>query len=499
MKTLLFIFLLNVIRIIKTKQEINHKFEEYKNEVREKIMRNSLYCAEYLTELYDSEKFLNFLQDDTKMEVSRLMRSISLQDSPTRFFCDKFKTNINDLPREAQSENIPWSGFYWPIKVGLISARYCNNEKNSIRNPTTGKAFKWIDSISYYRQPQDYLSNVKTDNFEEYVNNYYSPSEKYDLLVGDYNFTLTNKMKQEGNYVVKDEDGDVPEWMGICHGWAPASYLYKAPVKAAKVMAADGKTMIEFLPDDIKALATLFWAETRYKTRFMGGRCKYTDIKEIPSDPETGIWEEDTCYSVNPASFMIVLGNQIEIRRKNLVFDPEINGEIWNQPVYGYRLRYYNLLTDEVHKTPSQSKVLISKVQSLNNKLFNYMISKKDPKSQFYLAVNITVDFVYENFPYHGIKPSRNTNQQISYSFVLELDENENITGGEWLDNFHPNFIWTLDERDLNRKYDEDKMVESFNGSVEDLHKLTNVAIAASENKKVLKAIVDYLVEKSAS
>jgi hypothetical protein len=127
------------------------------------------------------------------------------------------------------------------------------------------------------------------------------------------------------------------------------------------------------------------------------------------------------------------------------------------------------------------------------------MISKKDSRSQFSLAVNITVNFVFENFPYHGVKPSRNNNHQISYSFVLELDEHENITGGEWLDNFHPNFIWTLDEKDIKRRYDEDKIVESFNGSVEELHKLRNVAIVASEDKKVLKAIVDYLVETSAS
>ena len=52
-----------------------------------------------------------------------------------------------------------------------------------------------------------------------------SPSEKYDLLVGDKNFTLTKAMWNEGlGYY--NRNGSVERWMGICHGWAIAAYMY---------------------------------------------------------------------------------------------------------------------------------------------------------------------------------------------------------------------------------------------------------------------------------
>jgi len=173
----------------------------------------------------------------------------------------------------------------------------------------------------------------------------YSPAEKYDLLVGDFNYTLTNKMKEEGNHVTKDEDGDVPEWMGHCHGWSAASINEPRPTKTVNITAADGKTVISFYPEDIKALATAFWAATKYETAFLGSRCEYSDFSEIPSDNETGLWEDYQCFTVNPASLVIAMANQLGIKKKSLVYDPDSNGEIWNQPVYGYNMTYFNPLT----------------------------------------------------------------------------------------------------------------------------------------------------------
>ena len=499
MNKLLTTLLVSILHIISTKREINFEFEKYKHQIREKIIRNSIYCEDYTKENSENANFLNYLEDEKlDMEIVRLLRTISPHDSPSRFFCDKYKTNIRDFPKNAESDMIPWSGFYWPIKTGVISARYCNNEHNSIRDQSTRKVFTWKQSVNHYLQPEEHNEYSYSANYEEYVNNYYSPSEKYDLLVGDNEFTLTNMMKSEGNEVQKDKNGDVPEWMGICHGWSPASYLSKAPKKSIKVLAYDNKTMIEFLPDDIKAIATLFWAETRYQTKFIGGRCIYNDIKEIPKDTETGLWLEDSCYSINPAAFFIVMGNQIGIRKQNLIFDPQVNGEIWNQPVYGYSIKYFNLLDDVNHENASTAKVPISFVKSLNNTLFNYMISKKNKRSEFYLGVNMTVNFVFENHPVHDEKQQMNNNQNIDYSFILELDQNEDIVGGEWLDNFHPNFMWTLDENDIKNRYDVDILAESFSGDVDELKKIRPVAIEASRRKKVLKAIIDYLIKSSA-
>jgi len=54
----------------------------------------------------------------------------------------------------------------------------------------------WQESIVRYHQPADHNEHYNSDDFENYVDNIYSPSEKYDLLVGDTNYTLTNSMKK---------------------------------------------------------------------------------------------------------------------------------------------------------------------------------------------------------------------------------------------------------------------------------------------------------------
>src|SRR5574343_122515 len=55
---------------------------------------------------------------------------------------------------------------------------------------------------------------------------YLSPAEKYDLYIGRTDFPLTNyELKRTGIRTKKN----IPEWEGICHYWAPASYLFDEP------------------------------------------------------------------------------------------------------------------------------------------------------------------------------------------------------------------------------------------------------------------------------
>lgn len=108
-------------------------------------------------------------------------------------------------------------------------------------------------------------------NIEEYISSYFSASEKYDLLLSDPSFTLTNENKQQGQLLSKK--GDVEFWMGICHGWAPASLMYPRPQRDVVMMAGDGKTKVKFYADDVRGLLALKYASTAYDNKFVGGRC----------------------------------------------------------------------------------------------------------------------------------------------------------------------------------------------------------------------------------
>lgn len=469
---------------------INRDLESYKHKIKEKIIRNANKCEN---------------------SPLRKLRAIARNDMLENLFCDYFEDNLNNLPLTGRADVMPWSGYYWPIKNGVISVRYAPNEKNTVKeyNPVThtfSRPFTWEESVSKYKQPEEHINitlNLHGKNLSEYINKYYSPSEKYDFLVGDFNYTLTNMMKIEGYYVKRNPDGDVAEWMGICHGWSPASYMEKRPEKSVKLIAYDGVTEVEFLPDDIKALVTLLWAEGDYTTKFIGANCKYENRSEIPTDSETGLWIDAKCFSLNPAALTIAMANQIGIKKKNLIFDPDSNGEIWNQPVYKYEMSYFHLLKSETNNMMSsslnESKVTLYELEkNRDDKFINFFLKNKSNNTKTFVGMIMTVYYIFELGPVHGVNHREDNIQKSKYMFVLELDENDKIVGGEWVHNSHPTFIWMPDEHTNISTY-EDRYVKKFTGSVEELKNISRYAAKASKRKTPLKSIVNFLIELSSS
>ena len=454
------------------------EFEKYKNDFRDIIINRMLVCK---------HDFLSYL-----------VRDIDTSDDPQKFFCGNYTININQFPISGEVGNKPWSGNYWPIKFGGLSVRYNSNKNNSMYlfdESTTNviKRLTWQESINKYHQPEEHDKYFHSKYYEKYIDDNYSPSEKYDLLIGDYNFTLTNLMKNEGYYVEKDKKGDVPLWMGLCHGWSPASIFENEPKHFVTLESIDG-IKINFLPDDIKGLVSLLWSEAKYNTRFIGNRCKYKDKNYIPSDNSTGLWEDYSCFGINPASFIITFVNQIVLKNKNLIFDPDTRGEIWNQPVLSYKIQYFNLRNNQMGDLSSSIIYLEDKD---NSGFLDYLRRKRSTDSLKFIGVHMTVFYLMENEPQHIKIINENYSMNVKhtiYKFALELDNLNNIVGGEWLSNFHPIFIWIPDESSkINGVYDN---IE-YDGSVYNLKKISKYAKIASNSGTVLGSIVKYLINKS--
>src|SRR5262249_15854486 len=118
-----------------------------------------------------------------------------------------------------------------------------------------------------------------------------SPSEKYDLLLGQMAAPLTESNWNEGRSCY-DRDGSVETWMGICHGWSPASYMLPRPKRVVTIPSADKRFTIRFFPSDLKALGSLLWASARTPTRFIGGRCN----DKQPKTDANGRVLSDACF-----------------------------------------------------------------------------------------------------------------------------------------------------------------------------------------------------------
>lgn len=315
--------------------------------------------------------------------------------------------------KSAAVKVLPWSDNYWPIYAGDTANRYADEKYRA--------DLDWKKNESYL------LANLGIGDISMM-----SPAEKYDLLVGDSRYTLTRRMIDEGRPYY-EHDGKVETWMGICHGWAPASYMMERPKKLISVLAADGRTKIPFYPSDVKALASLLWANGSYTTKYIGGRC---NLKDPPKDANGRSTDID-CLDSNPGTWHLAVVNQIGVSGRSFVFDVNYDYEVWNQPVISYSYEYIN------PKTRLKQNSL--KDAAVNRGDFN------DPFKLYRAAtaekiVTIEMKVVYgsETFPNHSTEDgvAQDAHDSATYFYDLELDRNGVIVGGEWISENHPDFLW---------------------------------------------------------
>ena len=276
--------------------------------------------------------------------------------------------------------------------------------------------------------------------------------------------------------------------------WMVACFLETRVENAVTLTAYDNKTQIQFLPDDIKSLSTLFWAQAKYQARVAGNRCS----------------EIYYCVSITPAVFVLIMTNQIGIRQKNIVFEPMVDSEIWNYPAYGYSIRTWNPISQTIqayNDSIVDSATLQQFVDSqppidpsqnftydfTNPRFLPFVLQNANPVTTSYIGIEITISFVQEDYPYHGDQRFNDTEGSQSYLIVMELDVDQNISGGQYAQTIIPTFVWTPDENSpVSGPYDG--YVPTFNGTVSELKNLSKYAVWQSQyGVTVLKSIMKYL------
>lgn len=325
--------------------------------------------------------------------------------------------------KKAKLAESPWSDDYWAIYKGILGARYADS--------SFPKDSDWKKNYDYIRATPaaTILASGNTSKI-----NKLSPSEKYDALIGDTNETLTKKMWAEGKSYY-DRTGSVESWMGICHGWAPVAYMLPRPTKSV-TLKTPNNVAITFYPSDIKALASLLWANAMPATRFIGGRC---NDKAPEADPVTGRVKSAACFDTNPGAWHLAIVNQLGAGKRSMVLDVTYDYEVWNQPLYAYEYRYYN--PQVMQYTDTLAAATVTKAAFTNDKFKTY----RSAQSHSIVGVRMDVSYVVETNPTHETtdSPAKDAIQQVTYYYDLELDAAGTIIGGEWYTNKHPDFLWT--------------------------------------------------------
>jgi hypothetical protein len=436
----------------------------------------------------------------------RLLRTWQTDDDAKNFFkTDPFETDITKLPAQGKSKKTPWSGYYWAIRYGVGSLRYSDDLSiNTMYKIVNGTKYTrtYSESVGFYSQPQDYNAQVANGaDLTAYVAKYMSATEKYDLAVGDTAFTLTNYYKNLGNSVKKGTDGDVASWMGICHGWSVASYSEPKPLTSVDVIAADGITRIRFRPNDIMAIASMYWANAKFTSNFVGYMCDISDTKNIPRDVNTGITTEYACWGFNPGSFHIILSNHMGKNGNSFVFDPDnTDYQIWNFPVSDYKVDYYQVTTKLI-KPIDTAVVSIADaktyLQTNKDTFLSFVVSKIDPTTAYIVGVRVAFKYAVEKMPdtQETATGDLYTNSNIFY--YLELDKDKKIKGGEWRSLQHPNFAWGPYRSNDEYLMAEDKVISNFTGTSGELVNMTVYANAASARGSPLRAFMKYLTSQA--
>lgn len=382
--------------------------------------------------------------------------------------------------KSMQLSHSPWSGDYWAIYAGGVAKRYADEGFPHSRD--------WQSNATYVQssEPSD------TDLL--------SPAEKYDLLVGDPDKSLTQFALAEGKRFYDANDGVVEHWMGICHGWAPASYREQRPHHSTwvKGWSADRMSgpLIKFYPSDIKALASLLWAKAQPKSRFIGSRCE----KKNPATDENGRVIDQECFDTNPGTWHLVVVNQIGVKKKSFILDATYDYEVWNQPIFSYEYRYFNPQTGLEVDTLDEAKVALSDFSE--DKFKRY----RDRRTKSVVGVAMKLTYIAETRASSSEQDSSSFDRRVvvNYLYDLELDESGTIIGGEWYHQLHPDFLWApAEEEEIrsigdieldSRGSHENWLFRGYLGIFNDWHE---AAMRSSKRGQPLARIIRELISKS--
>ncbi len=358
-----------------------------------------------------------------------------------------FRTNIYEIEslniqRSILPDNVkPWSGSYWANRAGGIGVRYKNSNLRENARIALGTGNARRETQSNLAELQEKLYELTEEQLGEL-----SPAEKYDLLVGDLNFTFTKQLslKIEEN---KEHWGATTFWTGICHGWAPASIHLPRPSKMLRLPILGGTRTLPVYPDDIKAMGSFLWANMANNSEqmFSGNRCnqKYPKV-----DRKTGeivplinfSRQADECGDTDPLIMHLVTVNRIALMKRSFVVEIDFNSPVNNHPLSGYELKFFNL---NDHKKDGTLRETIVPLSSLKKDI---LAGSRHPKATHVVGVEMKLLLGHWQNPKRSDinTPADDSTLEDTIIYQLDLDARGEPLKGHWRSARNPNSIGKL-------------------------------------------------------
>lgn len=357
--------------------------------------------------------------DDTGVEAAKGDAWNSTSD-PSRFAQD-LEYRLSELPMAGQSERVAWSSTYWPTYEDSTNVRWQGQDSLSPLEKYDAAFNSWDPTAVDGLRP---MTGCGADHDAAYYENL-GPAAKW-MSDRKGNGRMRNGTDDDGDGDADectggDYDG-VGTWWGLCHAWVPASILEDEPMHA---VTYGGQT---FEVGDIQAL--LITAYDRTNAIMLGGRCNEMITDRPDNNDQDAIPSQ--CRDTNPGAFHVIVTNFLGMRHQAIAEDRTFDAEVWNQPFVGYEITM-------------QEEIDLARANELLGMTGDTYAPNANAKRFF--EVRLTTDYITET--YASTEPSTPNIARYTrhdrYHYILELDDNGKILGGEWVEGSrfnHPDFLW---------------------------------------------------------
>jgi hypothetical protein len=358
--------------------------------------------------------------DEENTQTEDVKERWDSRNDPTRFRGIQLKYNLDELPTSGRAEREIWPSTYWATYQDSINVRWSSGELSPAEK--YDKAFNgWTPSEDFMA-----LRPYKTgSDCADYDKSYY---EQLGPLANLISGQMGNGKARDG--VDNDGDGEIDEcddrdgvetWFGLCHAWVPAAMLEDRPLRTIEYNG------VTFHLGDLEAL--IITAYNRAGADMIGGRCNDKD-KEIERD-EQGRPTDVGCRDTNAGTLHVIMANYLGINRTAFAEDRTFDYEVWNQPVVAYDITKMEELT----AAQAQAKI------GLEGEMYTIT-----PDAAFFYDVNASMTYITESHASTEPADASQFERTDRYTYILELDADRNVIGGEWYGNSsrkHPDFLWS--------------------------------------------------------
>ncbi|RLN88800.1 hypothetical protein BBJ28_00023153 [Nothophytophthora sp. Chile5] len=349
------------------------------------------------------------LRSNRKLRTMEDASNADINDLDT-YFGESMEVDFTTLQTQYKSgsaPSTPWASSYWPTYQDGInhvwkSGDACPSEKYATAYGLDVTQFK--DKVS--------------------ANNGIDSRKSGTACTADANCKSRNDGSVCAKRAGKSSGYCVPTWYGICHAWAPAAILEEEP------QCDVTKNGVTFHVMDIKGLLTDLYDGASIATVFTGARFNGPDSPATVD--QYGRYTNAARRDLGAGFFHIAVANIMGKQKQSFVVDVTPGAEVWNQPV-----RSFNVKTMELVDAATAS------MQYFGTSTYPFN------DQMVYLAyVKTTLSWIVEAYADGPLVSTGKVDAYTTsddYEYVLELDANYAIIGGEWVGGSmtdHPDFLW---------------------------------------------------------